>query len=226
MGGCLGDPGFLNDSGESAVDSETGEFVGISQGSVLGGTFLTQSPDIDRGALIVGGANFSFMIERSIHFNTYETFLMPSYGSRLVTAQLMALSQHVWDNAETAAWIGAARDGLADAGPKRFVFLVAQNDAQVPNLSSDIAVRITGMPVLEDSSYIPWGSEVITGTTTDSAFISFDMGDRDPPRGNESPDEDDGGHNNAGLTEEALSMINHFFETGIIESTCDGPCVF
>lgn len=226
MHGCAGNEGFLNDAGTSAVSSESGEFVGISQGSVLGGGFLTQSPDIDRGALIVGGANFSFMIERSIHFNTYETFLMPSYGSRLVTAQLMALSQHVWDNVETAAWIGAAKEGLADAGPKRFLYLVAQNDAQVPNLSSDITVRMTDMPVLEDSSYIPWGSEVISGSTTDSAFVSFDMGDRDPPRGNESPDVDDGGHNSAGLTQEALDMIVHFLDTGVIESTCDGPCVF
>ena len=226
MHGCAGNEGFLNDSGDLAVSSESGEFVGISQGSVLGGGFLTQSPDIDRGALIVGGANFSFMIERSIHFNTYETFLMPSYGSRLVTAQLMALSQHVWDNVETAAWIGAAKEGLADAGPKRFLYLVAQNDAQVPNLSSDITVRMTDMPVLEDSSYIPWGSEVISGPTTDSAFVSFDMGDRDPPRGNESPDVDDGGHNSAGLTQEALDMIVHFLDTGVIESTCDGPCVF
>jgi hypothetical protein len=226
MHGCAGEEGFLNDAGTSAVSSESGEFVGISQGSVLGGGFLTQSPDIDRGALIVGGANFSFMIERSIHFNTYETFLMPSYGSRLVTAQLMALSQHVWDNVETAAWIGAAKEGLADAGPKRFLYLVAQNDAQVPNLSSDITVRMTDMPVLEDSSYIPWGSEVISGSTTDSAFVSFDMGDRDPPRGNESPDVDDGGHNSAGLTQEALDMIIHFLDTGVIESTCGGPCVF
>ena len=75
-----------------AISSSNPRFIGISQGSVLGGTFLTQSPDIDRGALIVGGANFSFMIERSIHFNTYETFLMPAYGKRLVTAQLMAIS--------------------------------------------------------------------------------------------------------------------------------------
>jgi len=138
----------------------------------------------------------------------------------------MALSQHIWDNVETAAWIGAAKEGLADAGPKRFLYLVAQNDSQVPNLASDITVRMTDMPVLEDSSYIPWGSEVISGPTTDSAFVSFDMGDRDTPRGNASPDVDDGGHNSAGLTTEALDMIVHFLDTGVIESTCGGPCVF
>ena len=226
LGVCGDDPAFQRNDGGPAIAPTNPRFVGISQGSILGGTFLTQSPDIDRGALLVGGANFSFMIERSIHFNTYETFLMPAYGERLVTAQLMAFSQHVWDSAETAAYIRAAKDGLEDAGPKRYIYMVAHNDSQVPNLSSDITVRMTGMPVLEDSSYYPWGAEVISGPTTDSAFISFHMGDRENPRGNESPDTDDGGHTTAPESSEALEMISSFFETGVIESPCGGTCIF
>jgi len=226
MGVCGDDPAFQRNDGGPAISSSNPRFVGISQGSVLGGAFLTQSPDIDRGALLVGGATFSFMIERSIHFNTYETFLMPAYEKRLVTAQLMAFSQHVWDNAESAAYISEAEDGLWDAGPKRYIYMVAHNDSQVPNLSSDIAVRMTGLPVLEDSSYVPWGAETISGPTTESAFISFHMGDRDNPRGNESPDQDDGGHNSGPESAEALEMIQEFFETGSIESPCGGPCIF
>ena len=226
MGVCGLDPAFQRNDGGAAILDRDPRFIGISQGSVLGGTFLTQSPDIERGALLVGGATFSFMIERSIHFNTYETFLMPAYGERLVTAQLMAFSQHVWDSAESAAYIGAAKEGLEGVGPKRYLYLVAHNDSQVPNLSSDIAVRITGMPVLEDSSYHPWGAEVIEGPTTESAFVSFHMGDRENPRGNESPSQDDGGHNNAPTADESVDMILNFFETGVIESVCDGPCVF
>ena len=226
MGICGDDPAFQRDDGGPAISRNDPRFVGISQGSVLGGAFLTQSPDIERGALLVGGATFSFMIERSIHFNTYETFLMPAYEKRLVTAQLMAFSQHVWDYAESAAYIAEAEAGLWDAGPKRYIYLVAHNDSQVPNLSSDIAVRMTGMPVLEDSSYVPWGAETITGPTTESAFISFHMGDRENPRGNESPDSDDGGHNSAPGSGEALDMIHDFFETGSIESPCGGPCIF
>jgi len=225
LGSCGLEDAMLRADGERTIDPETRYFIGVSQGSILGGTFLTQSPDIDRGSLIVGGANFSFMIERSIHFNSYEGFLAPAYGSRLVTGQLMAFSQHVWDQGESAAYLGAAAEGLWDAGPKKYLYMVAENDSQVPNLSSDIAVRMTGLPVLADSSYIPWGSTVIDGPTTESAFISIDMGDRDTPRGNDSPDEDDGGHNTAALTEEGVGMIVNFFETGEIASTCGGPCV-
>ena len=226
LGVCGNDEPFLRNDGGRAAATTGAQFIGVSQGSVLGGTFLTQSPDIERGALIVGGANFSFMIERSIHFNTYEALLMPSYGSRLVTAQLMAFSQHVWDNAESAAYLAQAREGFEDAGPKRYLYLVAHNDSQVPNLASDVAVRIADLPVLQDSSYHPYGAEVIDGPTTESAFVSFDMGDRDTPRGNDSPDTDDGGHDSAAITPQGVEMITDFFEYGEIASTCGGPCVF
>ena len=226
LGVCGDDEPFLRADGGRAANPNDAKFIGVSQGSVLGGTFLAQSPDIERGALIVGGATFSFMIERSIHFNTYDAILMPAYDSRLVTAQLMAMSQHVWDNAESSAFLQYARDGFDDAGPKRFLYLVAQDDAQVPNLASDVAVRITGMPVLADSSYYPYGAEIIDGPTTDSAFISFDMGDRDTPRGNQSPQVDDGGHDSAAVTEQGIEMIMHFLDSGEIASTCGGPCVF
>jgi len=225
LGKCGLEDALRRADGGPSIDPETRYFIGVSQGSILGGTFLTQSPDIDRGSLIVGGAAFGFMIERSIHFNSYEGLLTPSYGSRLVAAELMAFSQHVWDMGESAAYLGAARDGLWDAGPKKYLYLIAENDSQVPNLASDLAVRMTDMPVLADSSYIPWGATVIDGPTTESAFISFDMGDRATPRGNDSPDEDDGGHNTAAMTEEGVRMIVDFLETGEIASPCDGPCV-
>jgi hypothetical protein len=200
--------------------------VGISQGSILGGTLLTLSPDIDRGALIVGGAAFSFMIERSIHFHTYEALLGPAYGSRLVEAQLMALSQHVWDDGETGAWIDAAEEGIEGVGAKRFLYLVAENDAQVPNLSSDIAARIAKVPVLEGSVRVPWGTEIVSPPHDGSAFISFDMGDRQTAPGNEAPTVDDGGHVDVGLTDEAIEMIMHLFETGENIVSCDPDCIF
>ena len=114
LGVCGDDEPFLRADGGRAANPNDAKFIGVSQGSVLGGTFLAQSPDIERGALIVGGATFSFMIERSIHFNTYDAILMPAYDSRLVTAQLMAMSQHVWDNAESSAFLQYARDGFDD----------------------------------------------------------------------------------------------------------------
>ena len=226
LGTCREAPELLTPSGTSPIDPTRSHFVGGSQGSILGGTYLTVAPDIERGALIVGGANFSFMIERSIHFATFEAILAPVHKSRLIIGTLMALSQHVWDMGESAAWLGAAAEGLEGVGPKRFVYLIAKNDAQVPNLSSDIAARIAGMSAINGSVRSPWGVPTIEPPVDGSGFIAFDVGDPPNPEGNLSPLADAGGHGSVGFVPAATEMIAHFLETGTILDVCEGPCVF
>lgn len=229
LGVCAQAPELLTPDGASPIDPDPSRsyFVGGSQGSILGGTYLTLAPDIERGALVVGGATFSFMIERSIHFKTFELVLQPAHESRLVVGALMALSQHVWDMGESAAWLGAAKDGLDGVGPKRFVYLIAHNDAQVPNLSSDIAARIAGLGVLDASVRKPWGVPVVTPPLTDSAYIAFDVGDPPNPEGNLAPEADAGGHGSVGFVPAASKMIADFLATGEIDVDCGGgACVF
>lgn len=224
MGSCKSLPEMQATAGNDTIDPTQSYFIGGSQGSILGTTALTLSPDIDRGVLIVGGANFSFMIERSIHFNTFELLLAPSYGSRLATGTLMVLSQSVWDDAETAAYIEATTAGLPDIGPKSFLYLVAKNDAQVTNLSSAMAIRSAGVPVMTGSVHLPWDVPVVDSPYTGSAYIAFDVGDPDPPLGNLSPAEDFGGHGAVGTTPESFQMIDEFLGTGVINVPCAPDC--
>jgi hypothetical protein len=139
---------------------------------------------------------------------------------------LMVLSQHVWDAAEQVAWLGAAEEGLEGSGPKEFLYLVAENDAQVPNLSSDIAVRLTGIPVLASSVRKPWGAEVASGPVDGSAFVSFNVGDSPVPEGNVSPENDDGGHGAVAFYPAATEMIMNFLFSGQVTDTCSGECDF
>jgi len=224
LGDCRLLPELARVDGEPAIDPETNYFIGGSQGSILGATHLALSPDTDRGILFVGGANFSFMIERSIHFTRFETLLAPFYGSRLNTGMLMVLSQSVWDDAETAAWIGIATEGSDETTPKEFIYLVAENDAQVPNLSSDIAARIAGIPVLTGSARTPWGVPVEDAPVTGSAYVSFGGWDAPPVGGNVSPEVDDGGHGAVGFTPESITMVDRFFATGEIIVPCAPDC--
>ena len=82
VGRCGEHPEFSR-GGRKLFDPDIRYFIQGSRGSILGATFLALSPDIDRGALVVGGSGFSFMIERSIHFNRFELLLRPSYPKRV-----------------------------------------------------------------------------------------------------------------------------------------------
>ena len=224
MGRCRLQPEMTAD-GASLIDPETRYFVGGSQGSILGGTFLTLSPDIDRGALVVGGTNLSFMIERSIHYNTFEPVMQPAYPRRLDRATIMVLSQHTWDRAESASYLRHTQVGLPGIGPKSFLYLVAHNDAQVPNLASFLAARLARLPVIEGSVHVPWGRPVVEAPYPGSAYLAFDFGDRLPPPGNASPQVDDGGHGEVAFTAEGMAVLDHFLTHGEIIMPCDGPCV-
>ncbi len=224
MGACRLEPGMTAD-GTPLIDPAQRYFVGGSQGSILGGTFLTLSPDIERGALLVGGNNFSFMIERSIHFNTFELFLDGTCPARIDQGFLMALSQHVWDWAESADFLRRAPAGLEGIGPKEFIYAVAKNDAQVPNACSDLAARNVGLPALEGSVWVPWGVSTVSSPHQGSVYLTMDAGDGDPPEGNLSPETDDGGHYSAPASPEVFDMAWHFFQTGEAINPCGGPCV-
>ncbi len=215
-GTCRFEPAFASNTGQPVIDPAHRYFVGGSQGSILGATYLAVAPDIERGALIVGGANFSFMIERSIHYRTFGPILQAAYPRRLETAMLMVLSQHVWDAFETAAWIDIASKGSPTIAPTPFVYLVTHNDAQVPNLASDLAARIAAIPAIEGSAWVPWGVPTVSAPAPGPAWLAVDLGDPPPPPGNTPPEQDYGGHYNAGFEPDVRAVIGQFLETGTI----------
>ncbi|TNE51852.1 MAG: hypothetical protein EP343_03045 [Deltaproteobacteria bacterium] len=223
LGKCRGMKEFKKDDKE-LIDPKQAFFIGVSQGAILGGTLLSLSPDIKRGALLVGGTHFSFMIERSIHFNDFELFLIPSFPKRIDRGALMALSQHVWDRAESGNYIPHLTKGLNGYGPKEFLYIIAENDAQVPNLSSDLGARLAGIPVLDQSVRKPWGIKEVKAPYKGSAYISYHWGDPDNPVGNVSPKKDNGGHWNIPINQMVGESILHFFQTGEAIVKCKGPC--
>lgn len=225
LGVCLDDPAFRVDD-RPVFDPERRGFIGVSQGSILGGALLALHPDVERGVLLVGGSGFSFMIERSVHYQRFQTLLDPNYPRRIDTALLMAVSQHDWDRAESAGWLGDLRDGVPGVGPREVLYFVAENDAQVPNLSAHRAARLAGLPVVEGSSHLPWGTATVAPPHVGSAYLAFDLGDRLPLAGNLAPEADDGGHSELPVHPAALETMRGFLDDGVVDPPCVGPCRF
>ena len=210
--------------GTGLVDTEQLGYVGVSQGGIYGGTLVTLSPDIDRGVLLVNGVGFPFMMERSIDYSPYYPLLEIAWPDRLDQALLVPVAQHLWDASEPSGYLPHLTAGLEGIGPKEVLSIAVVNDAQVPNLSTDQAMRMVDVPVIEGSAREPWGFAVETAPVQGSAMVYVDMGDRDVPDGNVYPTEDDGGHSAVGTTDTALQMILPFLETGETPMPCDGIC--
>ncbi len=142
-GGCRNVP-ELTANGVPLIDPTHLYYAGGSQGGIFGGTLTALSPDIERGALFVNGSSFGLMLDRSIAFAPYFGILETSYPKRVDRALLLPMAQHLWDSTDPASYLPFLADGLPGIGPKQIVSIVAENDAQVPPLTGDLAAREAG----------------------------------------------------------------------------------
>ena len=223
MGICRDIP-ELQHEGVELIDATKSYYIGGSQGGIYGGTLLALSPDIERGVLLVNGANYPFMIERSIDFETYVPIFEVAFPDRLDQALMLPMAQHLWDGSDPSSYLPFLQEGLADIGPKQVMAITVTNDAQVPNLSSDMAMRMAGSPVVQGSVSEPWGFEVREAPYTGSAYVEIDLGDPDCPEGNLPPPVDVGGHGAIVRDPMALLMIEAFLYDGEVTMPCDGEC--
>jgi hypothetical protein len=225
VGGVCADHDAFSVDGEQLIDPGEQYYVGGSQGGILGGTLLTLHPDIERGALIVNGAAFSMMMDRSIAFSGLLDLFADVYPSRLDRAILLTLAQHLWDFAEPTSYLPHIAAGLPGIGPKTVLSIAALNDAQVPNLSTDLAMRMAGAPVISGSVTEPWGFDVEQAPWSGSGYVTIDVGDPPVPFGNEAPTVDAGGHGGVIMSDAGLQILLAFLAPdGVIPMPCDGVC--
>jgi hypothetical protein len=160
-GGFGTDPAFQLDNlagpGQnlvSAIDLSGGvntrlQYMGISQGGIMGGSLMALTPDADRGVLGVPGMNYSLLLRRSVDSDTYfknPAFgLYKSYPNFRDRPMILALMQLLWDRGEPNGYAEAmTTDPLPDTPPHAVLMRVAFGDHQVANVSAEVEARTIG----------------------------------------------------------------------------------
>lgn len=211
----------LRVNGVDLVDPQRVYFAGGSQGGIFGATVLRLGPDTDRGIVLVNGAAFPFMIERSIDFAPFLPVFEQAYPDRTDRALALATLQSPWDATDPATWLRPAADSPLR---RRLLSISVKNDAQVPNLATDLVTRTARLPLLAGTARTPWNTSPAGANPTEAALV-IDMGDRQVPEGIIAPTENDRGHSRVLGAASAQFTIDRFLAPdGVIESRCDGVC--
>ena len=224
-GVCALDDAFQIDD-RTAYDPANRYFLGISLGSIMGSTTMSLSQDIDRAVLHVGGNVFPMMEARSINFDQFETVYSGWYPERIDREFYWSIFGHLWDKAEPVTYLPhLIDDPFPDTPPKKVLYPIALNDAEVPNIASDAAGRTAGFALLTPTPHEVWGMDDAPPTPYEgSAMIYWDCGDPAVPQGNEPP-EDNSAHQCVRRTETFLEQMDAFFQPdGMVTFPCDGPC--
>jgi len=209
-----------------ALDPADRYFIGISQGSILGTTTASLSLDIERFVLNVGGISFPTMMRRSTNFTVFEVIFTLGYDDKRTRDLIAVMSASLWDAAEPATY---ASHLLADPlpgtlpFPKRILYQIGRDDAQVPNVASDMAARTIGLPLLSPSAYEPWNVPS-AAPPLDSAYVVYDVHAEPQPLGS-VPYHDTETHETVRRLDAVQMQMDAFMQPdGQVQSFCDGPC--
>jgi hypothetical protein len=222
-------------------DNDELYYGGESQGGIMGMTLAAISTDITHFMSGVSGMSYSIMIPRSSNWISYGAVMANSYQRQSDRALLMTMAQSVWDLSDPATFVGritgnrlpCSLDSTTCPGgmtpDHRLVMMIGQNDAQVANITADIAARTLGIPVVTPSPYMPHGLATTAARPEDnvtSAMVIYDIpGTPVLPLGTRNPGGDNPAHEGVRRSVSGYRMLDRFYAPdGIIVNECMGTC--
>jgi hypothetical protein len=125
----------------SLIDPSSVQYLGGSQGGIMGGTVVAMAPNLQRGILVVGGANYSLMIWRSTAFSALSDAWKLSHADPQEREFLFALVQSAFDRADPSILAELITNPLGGGDPKRLFLIESIGDCQVPNIASETMAR-------------------------------------------------------------------------------------
>lgn len=221
------DPAFSID-GKPVYDPGSVYFYGISEGHILGGTFVALSPHIDRAVLGVGGAGISFIMPRSRSTLPFVLLLSKLMTNPLDVQKFLSLMQTTLDRIDPVTYVPHLLSDTFLGCPeqRRVLMHLGVGDAQVPNLSGHLHARSLGLGHLQPAPREVAGLEPVDSPHDGSALVEFDFG-IDPLPGIVAAPPPDATAAHEGVRR--LSVVNQQIDIflrpdGQITHTCDGVC--
>ncbi len=216
---------LTDDEGNSIVDPTKIYYYGISQGHILGATFMAYDPTITRGVLAVGGGNWSLLLERSTQWSPYRTIIQGAYPGSLNLVVIESLLQFAFDYTENIHVMDGILDDPQPGSPEKQLLLhMAVGDSQVTNLSTEQQAREIGIPVLGPALFTPWGLEEQTGPLSSALVIYDQKFEPAPPLDNAVHEIDNETHGELRSEPAVIRQIETFWTTGEVVHTCNGVC--
>ena len=204
------------------------DYIGISQGGILGSPLMATSRDIRRAVLHVGGGNWTPMMTHSSNWvnedgTGYGTLLAALVPDARERTYLMAAWQSFWDEFDPALfapyWTQNSPMASQAAYPvhaeRRIYYPYSLDDPQVPNFSSETVMRSGATPLLTpDLRLAGLLDSVDFADYSGRAAEQWDVGGGEPAHGyvRELP--------------KFAEQVRGFIHSGTLSNVCGEGCTF
>ena len=217
----------LTQGGLPLVDTSVPvSYIGGSQGGIMGGTTVALAPNLERGVLVVGGANYSLMVWRSTAFAAVNGLWEAYQADELDREFLFALYQSAFDLSDPLIYAEMIREApLPGYGPRQLLLVEAIGDAQVPNIATELMARSYGMRMVGPAVVPVFGVPTVDEAIDDVGLLQVDtLKGPLPPKENVPADQDNGAHGASADGPGVQASIGVFLFKGEFSNKCDGPC--
>ncbi len=222
-----------------AVANGATQFVGNSQGGILGGAASALSNEWERVVLGVPGIGYSLLLPRSSDWPQFQAVFDEAYTNAADRVLALQLIQLLWDRGENAGYVQhLTSDPYPGTSPKRVLLVQAFGDHQVANVSTEVLARTIGAVVHEPSladgrsadTDPQWGlppADFDQQDDIDALLMVWDFGTPAPPTVNLPPSSPDYGadpHGAASGETAVLLQALTFLLTGELLDVCPEAC--
>ncbi|WP_342376322.1 hypothetical protein NVS55_34275 [Myxococcus stipitatus] len=226
----LKDLAELKDNGVLVYDPDQTYFYGISQGHILGGTYVALSPHVSRAAFSVGGADFSLMMFRAKPFAPFLQAIAQSVPDALDQQKFAAMTQTSFDRIDPLTYAPHVLTAPYTGGPssRRVLVQYGLGDAQVPNVATELHARALGLTQQLPATWRVPELPTLEGAVDGSALVQFDYGLPSPLPGTVAtlPAEDNPVHERVRREAKGREQVDLFLRPGgKVEATCGGVCL-
>ncbi len=231
------DPAFQPPAGAPIIAAGSTQFVGNSQGGILGGATSAVSTEWTRALLGVPGINYALLLTRSSNWPQFQAVFDQAYTAPVDRAIALQLIQLLWDRGENSGYAQhLTTDPYPGTEPKQVLLVQSFGDHQVANVSTDILARTIGAAVHRPSlgpgrspEVEPqWGIPALGDTIDRAAMFVWDFGTPAPPTVNLPPNSIDHGsdpHGAPSSEQRVLTQALTFLLSGTLLDVCgDAPC--
>lgn len=224
---------FQNFSGRPLLLNDATQFVGNSQGGVMGGAASAISTEWSRVVLGVPGINYSVLLHRSSQWPVFQAVTDVAYTDPVDRVLGLQLIQLLWDRGENDGYAQhLTTDAYPGIEPKQVLLITAFGDHQVANVSTEVLARTIAAtvrePALENgrsNDVDPqWGiAQFDPAIPSQALMMMWDYGTPAPPPNNLPPHPPEYGedpHNGGSLEPRVLQQAVTFLLTGEFLEVC------
>jgi hypothetical protein len=194
----------------------------VSQGHILGSTLFAYDPSLTRAVQHVGGAQWSLLFERSLHWSTFSIILTSAFATEIEVVLVQQFMQMVFDPTDPIHVSPAAlAGGVPGTPPKQWLLQESDSDPAVSNLATEVQARTMGLPVMAPALRVPFGLTETGGPATSGLAIFTER--PSPPRDPSNINQDGAGnvaHFQLRRRQAVVEQMRRFFATGEVVPAC------